>query len=329
MMPRSLWCTMPVALLLLAACRSSGPEGEQAVELARVGDRVISAAEFEAEMAERSRGRHRYFERVENRRALLDELIRHHLLVQEALAEGIADEPEFRAMVDRMLIQRLRDKRMAERLESLRPDDAAVAEYYEQNRAAFTRPARRQVAMIRVDVPASANEAQRQEQRERAEAARAAALALPDSVMHFDSLAIDYSDDRSSRYRGGVVGWLVDHPERRYQWPDVVLDAAFALDEPGRITPVIETDGAFYLVRLVAFEPGRIQPLEQVADGIRHRLMREQGRELESELFADIERRHEIRVDEAALEAVQPPESPQEAAPRPDGPPAMPNDPAR
>lgn len=326
MMPRlTPWITIPL-LLLAVACQEQGASDERV--LARIGEEVITVAEFEREMARRSEGRPTFFQQADNRRALLDELVRQRMLVAEARDAGIADEPEFRALVERMLIQRLRENRLAEKLAASAPSDEAVAAYYQANIEAFSRPARRQVAMIRVDSPAGSDDEQRAAHRARIDAARAAAGELAAEITHFGEIAVAHSDDRSSRYQGGVVGWLIDGPQRRYQWPDPVLEAAFDLDEPGEMTPVIETAEAFYLVRLAAMEPGRVQPLEQVADGIRHRLARERGNELERELFVDIEQRRAAEIDEAMLESIEaPPGIAEEPDPR-RVPPALPADPA-
>lgn len=322
---RSLLTATAIVLLLGSGCGQSD-SGESDV-LARIGEERITVAEFEREMARRSEGRPTFFQDAGHRRELLDDLIRHRMLVQEARQAGIAEEPEFRALVERMLIQRLREKRLDDRLSDLTPDDEAVRAYYEANVEAFTRPTRRQVAMIRVDAPSSLAPEARAERRSRIDSAQSAAEELADSAPHFGEVAVNYSDDRSSRYQGGVVGWLVDEDARRYQWPEAVLEAAFALEQPGTVTPVIDAGEAFYLVKLADYQAGRAQPLEQVADGIRHRMTRERARTLEGELFADIQQRRESSIDEEALSRVEPPKGLAEAPVRQQDPPAMPVDP--
>lgn len=311
--------------LAAAGCQRSGEEKGQVI--ARVGDQVITVSEFEQEMATRSRARPQFFEEAANRRALLQELIRQKLLLAEARDEGIPEEPEFRALVERMMIQRLREKRLDQQLAELTPDDEEVLAYYESNREAFSRPARRQVALIRVDAPSALPPEERASRRASIEAAREAASALPTDTLHFGEVAVEYSDDRSSRYQGGVVGWLIDDPARRYQWPPAVLEAAFALEQPGSLTPVIDAGESFYLVRLAGYEPGRVQPIEQVADGIRHRLTRERSLSLEGELMAEIEGRRDFHIDESALESVEAPAGLIEVPDRRQNPPAMPTDP--
>ncbi len=325
-MQRFLTWLMILSTLMLAACQQSVDPGDQV--LARLGEETITVAQFEQEMARRSESRPMFFQRASNRRALLEELIRHRMLVQEARDAGIDQEPQFRALVERMLIQRLREKRLEDELETEPPTDAEIAAYYENSRAAFSRPTRRQIAMIRLEVPASADDSERRARRDQAEAARQAAVELPADITHFDAVAVEFSDDRSSRYQGGVVGWLIEEQAQRYRWPGPVLEAAFSLEKVGQMSALIETPDAFYLLRLADMQPGRVQPLEQVADGIRHRLRRERARVLEQELFADIAARHSTEIDEAVLESIEPPPGiPAEPGSRP-APPALPNDPA-
>lgn len=317
---------MLVPIIALAACRQPADEGERV--LATIGEETITVSEFEHEMSRRSQGRPKFFESAANRRALLEELMRHRMLVQEARDAGIDQEPEFRALVERMLIQRLRAKRLEERMQDDAPTDEQVAAYYEDNRDTFSRPARRQVAMIRIDVPPAAGDEARATARERAEAALSKVPELPAETPHFGPLAVEYSDDRSSRYQGGVVGWLVDGQSERYRWPGIVLEAAYALDQPGETSSIIETPEAFYIVRLANLQPGRVQPLEQVADGIRHRLQRERSRDLERDLFADIAEGKTSEIDEAALDSVEPPQAAPVEADASQEPPALPADPA-
>src|SRR5690625_682960 len=119
---------------MLAAAAVAGSAGRPGADgcpvVGRVGSKGVTAAEVEHEMERRSPGRRLYFKSVDNRRELLEDLARHHMRVQEAHAAGIADDPEFGALVGRMLIQRLREARPAEKVGDDARDDDARAGYY-------------------------------------------------------------------------------------------------------------------------------------------------------------------------------------------------------
>ncbi|TVQ35700.1 MAG: hypothetical protein EA370_09055 [Wenzhouxiangella sp.] len=292
------------ALIAISACDRSPSDPDDQV-LATVADQQVTVGEFRQELEERNRRRPGYFNSAERRAELLDEMIRWRALLAEARAAGVMDDPEFRRLVERMTVQKLRQDRMREEMASDRIEREEIERYYEANLAEFSRPERRQVALIRINRPGEASGAE--QARIRAEQARYAALELPEDVAHFGAVAVDYSDDRSSRYQGGVIGWLVDTPERRYRWDEAVLEAAFALETPGEISPVITSQSGYHIVRLVQLEPGSAQPLEQVADGIRHRLTRARTQDFESELIDHIRQAHPARIDEALLAQIEPP----------------------
>lgn len=291
------------AALLVACDRSVELAEDGSPVLARVGESVITAATFEEEMNRRAAVRPGYFDRAANRRELLEDLINHQAQLNAAREAGIEQDPEFRALVERLLIQRLRESRLTAALEETAVGDDEIRAYFDANPDQFGRPERRQVAMIRIDLPPRTDEDRRQQLLARAAEAREQALELPEDVHHFGAVAVSHSGDRGSRYQGGVVGWLVEGSEQNYRWPPAVLAAVPEL-EPGEVSEVIETDAALWLLRVVALEPARRQPLETVADGIRHRLTRERAAGLESGLMSELRAGQVVAVDESVLDAI-------------------------
>ncbi len=325
---RSIPLVLAGMLALLVGCGQDPAPAEADRALALVGDETITVGEFEAEMRERNRRRPGYYASQERREELLQEMIEWRALLAEARSAGVMDDPEFRSLVERMTVQRLRQDRLEAAMAEDRIDEDAIRDYYETNIDEFSRPERRRIAMIRIDRPSEADGAE--QARMRIEQAREQALALPSETRHFGEVAVAFSSDRTSRYQGGVIGWLVDDPDRGYQWPEAVLEAAFELDEPGQISPVVTTGAGYFLVRLVEREGARTRPLEQVADGIRHRLDRHRARELEAGLVDQIRQAHPVEIDEQRLAGIEPPEAtlPEREAPRESRrPPAMPAEP--
>lgn len=289
---------------LLAGCGDRVPE-QQAAEpvLAVIGDEVITVAEFEDEM----RLRPGYYRETEHRRQLLDQMIRRRALVAEARRQGIDRMPEMRRMIERLLVQRLHETQIDAEIAEAAVSDQEVFDFYQAHQDEFARPARIQGAIIHVAAAAGSEESVRAEKRARIEDALQEAEDLPDEVLHFGQVALEYSDDRASRYQGGVVGWLVNRPGHTYRWDAAVVDGLFALEAPGDIGPVIETDDGFYLIRLVAREDAQTRPLEQVADGIRHRLLRERRAAIGDDLLDALVARHETNIDHAVLGGIAPP----------------------
>ncbi|OAB61252.1 hypothetical protein AY599_24010, partial [Leptolyngbya valderiana BDU 20041] len=286
-------------VLSLTACGSSEPQPDV---LARIGDAVITTEQFEEELALRAGMRPGYYERSENREELLQWLIDRQVQINAAQREGIPEERDFRELYERMLIQRLREKRLDAAMAGLSISDADILSYYEENSDQFSRPERRQVALVRMTKPARLEAEAEAALAARIAEARSAAVALDEDVPHFGAVAVEYSDDRGTRYQGGVVGWLVNTDPSRYRLPAEVIDAAFELESIGEISEPLETEQAWWLVRLVERDPARQQPLEQVRDGIHHRLTRAAAEALESNLINELRAEESVVVNEQLLD---------------------------
>ena len=83
-------------------------------------------------------------------------------------------------------------------------------------------------ALIRIAASPHAVGKDKAELLKRAETARTEALALEPGVPGFGGVAVNYSEDQDSRYRGGDIGWLqagtIDG-----RWDRKVSEAVFAL----------------------------------------------------------------------------------------------------
>jgi hypothetical protein len=259
--------------------------------LARVGPEFITVDEFRREMQRRSAGRPGVFAEPEQRRMLLREMMVRLALAERARALGIDREPEVRRTRDQILVNQVLQRELRPRQTGTAVADAEVRAFYEAHADDYAVPARRRVAMIFLALGPNASDETRERVRTRAEALREEALALPDDVPDFGVLARNHSEDQSSRYRGGVIGWVREEDADRYSHPEVVVRTANRMTEEGAVSPVLEDDEGLYLVRLVDYEPRRTRSLDELAAGIRQRLLRQRFVEIEDafrdELLAD------------------------------------------
>ena len=288
------------------------PQQESPV-LARVGEELITLADFEAAL--RQRGAARY-NSVEARRALLDELVRFRALVARARALGYDRDPEVVALLERTLVAKVQRELFAE-IETYTPDAAEIEAFYRANPKEFTQPARAELALVLIALPTEADPARREAGRQRAEEALAAARALPAGQLHLGAVAAQYSDHRESRAFGGRVGWIEEGALTR--WPAALVTELFA--RPAGELFLLEQPEGFYLARGIRKENARLLPLASLQDGLRARLERE-AREaararVEEQALVGIP----IEIDEQVLAALPPspsrPISPPEPPPLP------------
>lgn len=267
--------------ILVMATSGCGPAKPDAKILARIGNTVITEKEFLSELAYRIQ---------ENRpiaspEALLDEMVLRKQTLLRAHKAGLEQNPEIRRELDNLLVARLRDQEMKDRLEAVAVTDEELQAEYDRNLSKYTKPAKSRLAILFLEAPAHMSDARRQELQARMAEGRRKAMEQPTptgrgpAAQGFGALAIEFSDDQVSRYRGGDIGWL-DHGSFEYRWPRKVLETGYALDK-GEISDWIEADHGYYLVSRTDFRDAATLPFEQVKPSLRNKLMAAKRKEAE------------------------------------------------
>lgn len=138
--------------------------------------------------------------------------------------------------------------------------DEDVNKYYEERRASFTEPARYQVRHILVALPLTLDTADESviEARKKADSI----VAELKAGKNFAELARQYSDDANTKDNGGDIGWV-----ERGQI-DASLDLALASLQPGEFSEPIRTVNGFHVLQVVAAQPEREKPLDEVRGDI-------------------------------------------------------------
>lgn len=222
-------------------------------------------------------------------RQLLDELVTHTLLEQEARTRGLAaTETDIDAMVagvrQRFATQQEFDDTLKERgmtlagfrLDAARdisankvieaelsalpgPTDDEAKEFYTKNPDRFTEQETIRASHILIRLTPDADAA-----------ARAKAKATIDSLLEkakagqdFGALAKAFSEDSGTAPQGGDLNYF-----RRGMMVAAFNDAAFAL-QPGQISDVVATQYGYHLIKVTDRKPGRTMPFEEAAPRIK------------------------------------------------------------
>jgi peptidyl-prolyl cis-trans isomerase C len=328
-MTRIRWSTIAAALLA-AGCATTAPPSPEPTSappapaarpatpaptptpsaelLATVGEERITVDDFQREMRHRGGGREPgRFGTVEQREALLDEMIRDRAVVAAARGAGLADDPEFRATVDRMLAARYLRANLDPAIEGLDATPEEIAAYYESHRAEFMTPERVRAAWAFFVVSPKADDAAVAKVRRRAEEARAAAEKLPAETANLGSVAQQFSEDTATRYTGGELGWLYLDQAESYRLGPELIRAAFALEAPGALSPILRNEKGFYFLKLVQREASTPTPIEKLRAGIRARILTEKREAARQAFFAELLQGTRVTVDSAKLAAVPAP----------------------
>ncbi|MBB5207153.1 peptidylprolyl isomerase [Chiayiivirga flava] len=290
--------------------------------IARIGDEYVTEAMFVEEMQRRGGSQPGQFQTAEQRRALLDDLIYRRALVDAAHRTGLDRQPAVRRSLEQILANQYLQGTLRRTQQDLDVTPEDVRAEYERRADSYTVPARRRLAMIRLGVSKDADAAAWTQAESLMAQARTKALALPADVPHFGVLAREYSDDRASRYRGGVIGWIADDRAERYTWDAAVLDAGLALKNDGDVSEVLRGADGVYLVRLVEAEPARARDFDDLAAGIRQGLLQQKLTQAEHDFRVALVKDADVEVRESALAAIAPVGPAADTTPQ--QPPAMP-----
>jgi parvulin-like peptidyl-prolyl isomerase len=172
---------------------------------------------------------------------------------------------------------------LADMTKSIKATPAEIADYYRLHSKAFQRPEFLAGAQIFFDMRptflrdrikssshlndgpeldrAVTDEITRQQQL--ADEVRREAM---EAGSDFSALARQYSDDATTREKGGSVD-IIKKP-----MPSSGLDAAFSRLQPGEVGPVVKTDRGFYVIKLLGSKPATLQSLDEATPSIQQRL---------------------------------------------------------
>jgi peptidyl-prolyl cis-trans isomerase C len=276
---RNLLAPLGVALLLVACAKQ--PASKMEVVLAKVGNHSITLDEFNFEVARRVKLNRALPEKT----ALLNEMIEHETLLQKARQAGLEQDPELRREFENHLISKLLSRELNAKVDNIQISADDLKAEYARTLSSYTQPAKVRLALLSLPLSSKMSDAGKEELRKRMEEARTKALETPaiankkPDAAAFGALAIAYSEDPGSRYRGGDIGWL-DEGTFASLWPREVLETGYN-QETGALSPVLETEKGVYLVMKTDARERKVRPLAEVEGSIRQSLLVQKRREIE------------------------------------------------
>jgi peptidyl-prolyl cis-trans isomerase C len=291
-----------MGLMVGLGCRGQEQDRPAGPVVATVGSETITAAEYKARLDEQAPFIRSRYTTLERKQEFLDGLIQFEVLAQEAQRRGLDKDAEVQEALRKLMVQRL-IRQVTENLKP--PSEAEVRQYYEEHRSEFIRP--EQVRLSHIFLAAAAGDARRAQ-------VKAEALALLARVRGpqgapqpagFEDLARERSDDAVSKSQGGDLGPKTSE-ELTQAWGAALAQAAFALQSPREVGPLVETEKGFHLIKLTLRQAGLNHPLDSVKERISSRLLSERRTQALDSLVKQLREQARVHVDEKALADVQP-----------------------
>lgn len=283
--------------------------------LARVGSLEITVERFTQEMVRRGGSNPEKLDKG----ALLEEMIDYETLLVKALEAGLDQDPEVVRSYRNVLVGKFRQLELVPKIERTTVSDEEIRAYYEKNLDRYTRPAGIRLALLYLKTHPSMSAEKSARLQDRMTEAREKALQSFNGS-GFGSLAVHYSEDQATRYRGGDIGW-VEEGRSRYRWDPRVMAAGFSLEKPGDVSEIITTETGLYLVKLMDRRKPVVKSQESVKERIRHKILLEKRKQIEKRFFEEMRAATTITVYQDNLDRVEPPASrgPAPEEPKPPG----------
>ncbi|MBL9138681.1 MAG: peptidyl-prolyl cis-trans isomerase [Verrucomicrobiales bacterium] len=282
------------------------PKSAALDEVARVGDASITASEFR--VAWKKRHPDGSASVAPNPSAVLEPLIQRELLFAEAERAGFTRRDDLLASWRAFVATRFHEERQALAPPAEPVTESEIAAHYQTHSDAYAAPERRRLALLQLPTQPEAPALPLQESRKDARSIHDEAVTEARNSRDFGPLAARHSIHQASRHFGGDIGWVTRAQAAR-AWPEEVAEAAFALAEPGDLSPLLATSEGVYLLKLVDREPARPAPLAAVRERIRYELTRARASQAETQFLDELRLRHPVQVFGENLAAAVPRET--------------------
>lgn len=297
-MTKTSWPAFLLLCLATACARENAPSGSSpsapapasgGTVIATYGGKRFTTEDFRREVERLPPRSRAQLTTPERRRQFVDNYVLNELLAEQGRAKGYDRDPDIVRQIDdlrqRLVVQRV----MRDYQETPVLGDDEIKAYYEQNQRLFS-GAQIHAAHILVKDESLAKRL------------RAELDAAPEK---FEELAKANSVDTATAARGGDLGFfgqgrMVAEFER----------AAFALEKPGDLSPVVQTPFGFHIIELIERKDGPAKPFEEVKERIRVALTNQRRQELVTQRFDKVKADAKIQIDEDALAKAELPSPP-------------------
>jgi parvulin-like peptidyl-prolyl isomerase len=301
-----------LSFLLLTGCGKEGPESKPAATgatgaalkgtpLVTFDGGGVTIEQLQGYIAQMNPAARTRIEPLEQRREYAQGLARFELFVTEARRQGLENDPEVQEAMKRAMVQRLLAKEFDEKAPPLSQEELAA--FYEAHKAEFIQPARSRYSHLLV--PSPKGSADRAAKKKLAQGLMDKAGKLqPLDFDAFDSLIRQASGNPAAKSSEADTH-LVTADELKTRLGDAVAAAASKLKQPGDVSPVVEDDNGFHLLKLTDVKPEKNQSLQAVSAQLRTRLAREKRDARVAKFTEELQARAHFQTDEAALQKLK------------------------
>jgi peptidyl-prolyl cis-trans isomerase C len=294
------YLSLPALLgaLVTPACRHAAPAGshenvDPAQVVAKVDDTVITVQDVQDRINRQSPFVRARYTNAERKREFVDGLVRFEVLAAEAARRGYDKDPDVLRVMKQQMISKLMQKDFESKLKVEDVPEADVEKYYNDHPTEFHQKDEVRVSEILVKEKAKANKVYAE--------AKALPKSSPMDQQGFRNLVMKESQDEESKPRGGDLSFFAADSAT---YPKPIVDAAFKLKDVGDVSPPVQTDKGWVILRLTQKRPGFNRSLAEVKHQIQQRLFRDLRSKAMDAFVEDLKKKSKIEVNDANLAKV-------------------------
>jgi peptidyl-prolyl cis-trans isomerase C len=282
-----------VLVLLFVVCLTfacAKKEGEKkGPYLAKVGDSVITQADFDREMKGLPEFVQKMFEGGTGKENFLNELVKRELLYKEALKKGLDKDQEYVKKLDEFKKITLVGLLLQKEIEAkVKVSDQEVKDYYEKNKDKFAPVTQIRASHILVKTE---EEAKKIEERLK-------------KGEDFAAIARKSSIDTATAKNGGDLGYF-----SKGQMVPEFETAAMRLKK-GEISEPVKTKFGYHIIKLTDKKMGQVVEFENAKNLISQNLMAEKQKEVFDTYIEGLKKSYKVEINKEALSKLTPSEEP-------------------
>jgi peptidyl-prolyl cis-trans isomerase C len=267
-------------------------EKDKKLELARVGDVTITVGQLAHRINRMSRYVRGRYQSLEKKRKLLDSMVEFEVLAKEAARRGFADNPDVVRMLRQVMIQRLRQRVVEQKVKRSDISEQDVKAYYKKHERQYNKPETVRVSHILVKDEDTAKRVLAQVKKK------------GDDPRAFRALVQKHSLDKATKRRAGDLRYFTRQDKRV---PKPVIEAAFKLKKRGEVGGPVRSERGWHVIKLThrRKEIHRKVDDPKVKQQIVTRILRERRREALNAYKSQLRKEAKVKIFEDRLADVK------------------------
>jgi peptidyl-prolyl cis-trans isomerase C len=282
-------------LILLTACLTSPAFAQDPNVVARIGNKVITVADFNKMLSYYDAEQRKMIEKnPQAKPTILWQTVQGMVIAGLAREKGFDKRPEIKGQLEMINNNFLAFQYLQkEVISKIKVTEKEAKAYYDKNPDLFKTPEQVKARHILIQVPKEAPEEEKKKLKEKAEDVYKKVKAGED----FAKLAAETSDDPGSKTKGGELGFF-----SKGSMVPAFEQAAFSL-KVGEVSEPVETDFGYHVIKVDEKKEAVSEPFETIKEKVTQQALREKQEAKVTEFVEQALKKAKVMMNPAALTA--------------------------